>query len=149
MGISCNARDTSISTKQCFMHYTLPSPPSVSRSDTPVGSGLHIHGSTGKRCEPRSYPEYRYVRRGGGVIRVNSLVVLISMVLGGDWYNWYSPPSSPPYPWGSEYSLVTTRSVYHSSDLQGTRSAPVRVPWAGGGGREEGITPVQTHTALD
>ena len=32
---------------------------------------------------------------GGRVIRVNSLVVLISMVLGGDRYNWYSPPLSP------------------------------------------------------
>ena len=35
----------------------------------------------------------------GGVIRVNSLVVLISMVPGGDRYNWYSPLGPVPcYP---------------------------------------------------
>ena len=46
-------------------------------------------------------PGALYGSRGaeGGVIRVNSLVVLISMVLGGDRYNWYSPlPLSAPQP---------------------------------------------------
>ena len=78
--------------------YPYPYPPPQPPTPLPVrglGSGpapyrsLEALPSNGSEVAPGAL----YGSRGaeGGVIRVNSLVVLISMVLGGDRYNWYSP----------------------------------------------------------